>query len=45
MKPYKKKHTVDFVSFNYDMSRVVSIDTSDKEMVSGNLIGGLRIHI
>lgn len=37
-----KNHTVDFVSFSYYMSRVISIDMSDKEMISGNLAGGSK---
>lgn len=37
-----KEYPVDFVSFSYYMSRVTSIDESDKERVSGNLTSGVK---
>jgi len=37
-----KKYPVDFVSFSYYMSRVVSINGEEKEKVSGNLSTGIK---
>ncbi len=37
-----KAYTVDFVSFSYYQSRVVSVDTSNKEIVGGNLTTGVK---
>lgn len=37
-----KAYTVDFVSFSYYQSRVVSIDTAGKEIVGGNLTTGVK---
>lgn len=37
-----KNYTVDFVSFSYYMSRVVSTNTENKEKVGGNLSYGIK---
>ncbi|WP_439234646.1 glycoside hydrolase family 1 protein [Lonepinella koalarum] len=37
-----KDYPADFVSFSYYMSRVVSVDISNKEQVSGNISSGIK---
>lgn len=37
-----RENTVDYVAFSYYMSRISSVDTAGKEMVSGNLTSGVK---